>query len=264
MLKIENLTKQFIIRDGFGRQKKITALRGVNLSMASGEILGLAGESGSGKTTLAKIILALLPPTSGTVYFKGRDITKFASGELFDFRRWVQIVWQNPDSALDPRMTVEQAIAEPLFIHRQGDRIRRAKRVVELLEIVKLNTDLKDDHPHRLSSGQRQRVAIARALALSPELLICDEPVSLIDAALRLEIVELLLELRDQFKLSYLFISHDLALLRLLSDRMAIISAGEIVETAATEIFFNQPRHPCSRQLLAEFIGLSKDPVFRA
>lgn len=260
MLRMENITKQYVVKDSFGRRKNVPALRQASLTLAAGEILGVAGESGSGKTTLARIALRLLPATSGTVYFHGRDISRLSRRELLDFRCRAQIIWQNPDSALDPRMTVEQAISEPLVIHRRGGRAQRGSRVNELLELVELTGALKDRYPRQLSSGQRQRVAVARALALSPELIICDEPVSLLDAALRLQVAELLLELRDRLGLSYLFISHDLPLLRLVSDRIAVMNAGEILETADTETFFESAAHPYSRKLLA---SLDRDPQIK-
>ncbi len=251
MLKVENVSQEFQLRDHLGRKRVKLALKGVSLALATGEILGIAGESGSGKTTLAKVILRLLEPSSGTVYFQGRDVYRLSRRELFKFRRQAQIVQQNPDAALDPLMTVEQVIAEPLLIHRLVDKADLKQRVVELLKSVNLNEEVMAGYSHQLSSGQRQRVAIARALALMPQLVIYDEPVAFLDAHLRLRLLKLLLDLRRRLNLSYIFISHDLAVLRLVSDRIAVMRNGVILETAPTEKFFAEPVHVHSRQLIS-------------
>jgi len=241
MLKVEDVFQEFNMRDNLGRRQVKQGLRGVSLTLAAGEILGIAGESGSGKTTLAKVILCLLKPKSGRIYFQGRDISRFSRGELFEFRRQAQLIQQNPDTVLDPLMTVGEAIAEPLLIHRVVDKSDLSARVADLLKLVELDEDLKVDYPHQLSSGQRQRVAIARALALEPRFVICDEPVAFLDAHLRLHMVELLLDLRRRLKLSYIFISHDPAVLRLVSDRVAVMRNGELIETSPTEDIFADP-----------------------
>lgn len=250
MLKVESVTKIFRARNDSGRPYDLKALSEVDLTAGKGEILGLAGASGSGKTTLARVILGLTGPTSGEVFFEGMPVTKMKRNQLRGYRRRVQIIWQNPDSAIDPRFTVARTIMEPLMVHRLGDRLSRLARLEELLDLVDLPADLKERLPHQISSGQRQRVVIARALALAPDLIICDEPLSMVDAVLRVRLAELLLALRQKLGLTYIFISHDMSLLRRVSDRVTVMSEGRIVETSSAENFFNSPSHKASRRLL--------------
>ena len=218
--------------------------------MRRGEVLALVGESGSGKTTTARMILGLEEPTSGRIVFDGTDISGAGAGRDRELRRRIQVVFQNPDSSLDPRMTIARAIAEPLDVHRIGTPQSRRDRVVELLEQVGLTSEHLDRYPFEFSGGQRQRIAIARALAPKPDFIVCDEPVTALDVSVQAQILNLLQDIQQEQKLSYLFIAHDLAVVRQISDRVGVMYLGNIVELADADEFFAQPHHPYSVALL--------------
>jgi peptide/nickel transport system ATP-binding protein len=233
------------------RKAEFRAVDSVSFRLRKATTLAIAGESGSGKSTLARMVLGLLAPTSGTVTLDGRDVAAMSRPEALAFRRRVQAVFQNPYSSLDPMYTVFRAIEEPLRIHRIGDRKQRRAAVRELIEQVTLPSGVLDRRPRELSGGQRQRVAIARALALRPEVLVCDEAVSALDVLVQAQILELLAGLKDALGLSYLFISHDLAVIRQIADEVLVMQAGRVVEHGSTGEVFTQPRHDYTRQLLA-------------
>jgi peptide/nickel transport system ATP-binding protein len=256
LLVASDLTK--VYRSSHGkpwRKAELRAVDGVSFHLRQATTLAIVGESGSGKSTLARMALGLLAPTSGTVTFSGRNIAALNRRDALAFRRRVQPVFQNPYSSLDPMYTVFRAIEEPLRIHRVGNRQERHEAVRELAERVALPPSLLDRRPRELSGGQRQRVAIARALALRPEVLVCDEAVSALDVLVQAQILELLAELKQALGLSYLFISHDLAVVRQIADEVLVMQAGRVVEQAPTEKVFSQPQHDYTRQLLAAIPG---------
>jgi peptide/nickel transport system ATP-binding protein len=256
LLVASDLTK--VYRSSHGkpwRKAEFRAVRGVSFHLHKATTLAVAGESGSGKSTLARMVLGLLAPTSGTVTFDGCNIAALNRRDALAFRRRVQPVFQNPYSSLDPMYTVFRAIEEPLRIHRIGNRHERRAAVRELVEQVALPSSVLDRRPRELSGGQRQRVAIARALALRPEVLVCDEAVSALDVLVQAQILDLLAELKEALGLSYLFISHDLAVIRQIADEVLVMQAGRVVEHAPTDEVFSQPRHDYTRQLLAAIPG---------
>jgi len=258
LLEARDLKKQFSHKlSPFQPPKTVSAVDGINLSLNPGEILGLAGESGSGKSTVAKILMGLMPPTSGQVLFNGRTISSLNHQQLNLFRKTVQMVFQDPFSSLNPRMRIGETIAEPLLIHRvlPGEKIRG--RVQELLQRVGLSPDHYDRYPHEFSGGQRQRIGIARALAVGPEAIIADEPLSALDVSVQAQIINLLLELQTDFRLAYLLISHDLAVIRHLSNRVAIMYLGRIVEEGSRDDIFTRCLHPYTEALLAAIPGFS-------
>jgi len=263
---VEGLTVRFAVgRAGFwGRTlREVHAVEDVTLSIAPGETLGLVGESGSGKTTLGRAVLRRLTPTSGTIRFDGRDITRISGEELRRLRRRMQLVFQDPYASLNPRMTVLELVAEPLIVHGLVRRPADAReRVVELLDRCGLPDDAVDRHPHAFSGGQRQRIGIARALALSPELIVADEPVSALDVSVRAQVVNLLQDLQAELGLSYLFIAHDLSVVRHISHRIAILYAGKLVELAPTERVYESPVHPYTEALLSS-VPIPDPPVQR-
>ncbi|GII64659.1 dipeptide/oligopeptide/nickel ABC transporter ATP-binding protein [Sphaerisporangium krabiense] len=246
MLEVERLTAGYL-----GGRHRVTVVKDVTIRVDGGEIVGLVGESGCGKTTLARVITGLDRPSAGVVRFAGVDVHTLRGRALRDHRRHVQMVFQDPYLTLSPRQRVRQALAEPLRIHRIGDSRARSARVDELLDLVGLDPGVGERRPRQLSGGQRQRVAIARALALGPRLLVCDEPVTALDVSVQAKVLNLLCDLRDRLGLGCLFITHDLAVVRQLADRVAVMRDGRIVEQGPTLEVTTTPRHPYTRALLA-------------
>jgi peptide/nickel transport system ATP-binding protein len=252
LLDLTGTVKKYRIR---GRSEPFLAVDDVSLSIPRGETVAIVGESGSGKSTTARLALRLEAPDAGTVRFRGADVSKLKGPELLEFRRAVQPVFQNPYASLDPRYTIEQVIAEPLRVHKLGDAASRTKAVAELLDKVALPGSFADRYPHELSGGQRQRVAIARALALNPKLVVMDEAVSALDVLVQEQILDLMVSLQRDLGLSYLFISHDLAVVRLVSHRVYVMQAGKIVESGDPDTIFESPREEYTRQLIAAIPG---------
>jgi peptide/nickel transport system ATP-binding protein len=255
LVVVEGLRKVFPIR---GTGEEFTAVDGVSFAVPRGRTVSIVGESGSGKSTTANLLLGLDAPTAGGIRFDGTDLTALGRKDLFAFRRRVQPVFQNPYASLDPRYTVEKSITEPLRVHRVGTAAERRKAAAELLEKVALPASLAGRLPHELSGGQRQRVAIARALALSPELVVLDEAVSALDVLVQAQILELLAELQRELGLSYLFISHDLAVVRMISHAVHVMRGGRIVESGTAQEIFDHPSDDYTRELLAAIPGRSQ------
>lgn len=253
LLEVENLKKHFVAeRTLFGRPTAyIKAVDGVSFEVEAGKTLALVGESGCGKSTVSRLVLRLIEPDAGSIRFEGRDLLALDANELRAFRRDAQIIFQDPYASLNPRMTVSQILAEPLGLHDLVPSDRRRERVEQLLRLVGLEPRFARRYPHEFSGGQRQRIAIARALAVEPKLIICDEPVSALDVSIRSQILNLLRDLQDRLGLAYIFVSHDLAVVKHIADRVAVMNLGVIVETAEAQALFAGPRHPYSRALLS-------------
>ena len=252
ILDVRNLVKAFTRKRGIlASPTVVRAVNGVSFSIEEGETFGLVGESGSGKTTTGRCILRLIEPTSGEVRFRGEDVLGFSRERLRQARRDMQIVFQDPFSSLNPRMRVGSIVEEPLVIHRTGDRRQRKARVTELFELVGLDPSQLGRYPHQFSGGQRQRIGLARALALNPSFIIADEPVSALDVSVQAQVVNLLMDLQSRLKLTYLFIAHDLRLVRHICNRVAVMYLGKIVEMGETEAIFAAPAHPYTRALLS-------------
>jgi oligopeptide/dipeptide ABC transporter ATP-binding protein len=254
ILRVTNLVKHFQVGGGWfgGHAATVKAVDGVSFEIQRGETLGLVGESGCGKTTTGRCILRLETPTSGEVVFEGRDLARLSDAELRGVRRRMQVIFQDPYSSLNPRMTVGQIIAEPLAVHGiVPDRAARAARVRDLLRHAGLLPAMARRYPHELSGGQRQRVGIARALAMEPSLIICDEPVSALDVSIQAQIINLLEELQAEFGLTYLFVAHDLSVVRHISDRVAVMYLGKVMEITDRKSLYEDPQHPYTKALLS-------------
>jgi len=253
LLRVDNLVKHFpIVRGIF--QKQVGAVRavdGVSFEVKRGETLGLVGESGCGKSTTGRAILQLYRPTSGNVYFDGTDLTKLKGEDLRKTRRKMQMIFQDPYASLNPRMKVGDIVREPLLIHNVVTEAEANARVAQLLELVRLNPAFAARYPHEFSGGQRQRIGIARALALQPSFIVCDEPISALDVSIQAQVVNLLEELQEQFNLTYLFIAHDLSMVRHISDRVAVMYLGVVVELTTRNELYSNPLHPYAQALLS-------------
>ncbi|HEX2045896.1 MAG TPA: ATP-binding cassette domain-containing protein [Gaiellaceae bacterium] len=252
LLQVRDLKKHFPVRKGVLWERQVGAVKavdGVSFEITHGRTLGLVGESGSGKSTTGYCILQLMKPTSGSVRFDGKELTELPREELRRMRREMQIVFQDPYSSLDPRMTVGNIVAEPLEVHGIGTRRSRGETVRRLLEVVGFNPNYTNRYPHEFSGGQRQRIGIARALALNPKLIVCDEPVSALDVSIQAQILNLLKDLQRDFGLTYLFISHDLAVVRTMSDEIAVMNQGELVEVGPAEQVYLNPKDEYTKAL---------------
>ncbi|MCC7442346.1 MAG: dipeptide ABC transporter ATP-binding protein [Bdellovibrionales bacterium] len=254
LLKVENLVKKFSITGGIlGREvAAVKAVADVSFEIRKGETLGLVGESGCGKSTLGRCILRLIEPTSGGIYFEGRDVRAMSGPELRVLRRRMQIIFQDPFASLNPRMTVEEILGEPLDIHKVcASREERRRRILELLDMCGLRRESVTRYPHEFSGGQRQRVCIARALAVRPDFIVCDEPVSALDVSIQAQIINLMQDLQKELGLTYLFIAHDLKVVEHISDRVAVMYLGKIAELAEADELYRDPRHPYTKALMS-------------
>lgn len=253
LLEVKNLKKYFPLKKGFFHEGdgEVRAVDGISFSIQEGNSFSLVGESGSGKTTVARAILRLIEPTEGEVLWEGRDICKFSESEMKELRRNMQMIFQDPHASLNPRKTVFKSIGEPLVIHERMSGRKLRKRVEELLEIVGLKGEHLFRYPHELSGGQKQRVGIARALSLQPKLLILDEPTSALDVSVQAQMLNFLESLQERMKLTYLFISHNLAVIRYTCDVVAVMYLGKIIEMGESESIFSSPRHPYTKALVA-------------
>lgn len=258
LIRTENLRKSYRLEKGFFQKEALalTALGGIDLSIYPGETLGVVGESGCGKSTLAKLILRLEEPSEGKIFFGDREITGLQAKEIRPLRRQMQLIFQDPYASLNPRIRVGKIIEEPLSIYRIGPPGERRQKVEDLLNTVGLSSEVYDRYPHEFSGGQRQRIGIARALALRPKLIIADEPVSALDVSIQAQIINLILDLQEQFALTYLFISHDLQVVSHVSDRIAVMYAGKVVEIGTRSDFLNPPWHPYTEMLWNSVPGL--------
>ena len=253
LLAVKDLKKHFPVTGGLFQRRigSIKAVDGVDLTVEEGQSFGLVGESGSGKTTVGKTILRLIEPTDGEIVFEGRDLCKLSESEMRHLRAEMQMIFQDPYSSLNPRMTVKRIVGEPLLIHKWGKGRALEDRVRELISLVGLMEDHLFRYPHEFSGGQRQRIGIARALALEPKMLILDEPTSALDVSVQAQVLDLLLDLQKRLNLTYLFISHDLAVIRYICDRVALMYMGKILEVADVEDIFLEPMHPYTQALLS-------------
>ena len=266
LVSVQDLQMYFPVRSGIIFQKKVAdikAVDGVSFDIRRGETLGLVGESGCGKTTTGRCILQLYKPTSGQVLFEGHDLTTLKGGQLRRFRRRMQMIFQDPYSSLDPRQNAGSIIGEPLIVHKMtNSRSEYREQVAELLSVVGLNPSMSNRFPHEFSGGQRQRIGVARALAVRPSLIVCDEPVSALDVSIQAQVINLLEDLQEQFNLTYLFIAHDLSVVRHISDRIAVMYLGKIMELADRTELYENPLHPYTKALLSAVP--IPDPVIEA
>ncbi|MCR6112204.1 dipeptide ABC transporter ATP-binding protein [Bacillus sp. A301a_S52] len=253
LLKVQHLKKSFDIRGGVLARKtgEIKAVDDVSFSVKKGEVLGIVGESGCGKSTMGRTILKLVEPTAGKIIFDGKDMSSFSPQEMRPMRRNMQMIFQDPYASLNPRHKVEKIIGEPLLVHGTGDTKERKKRVSEMLEVVGLSNDQAKRYPHQFSGGQRQRIGIARALVVNPKLIVCDEPVSALDVSIQSQILNLMEDLREVFNLTYIFIAHDLSVVRHISHRIGVMYLGRMVELTNNDDLYNEPLHPYTQSLLS-------------
>ena len=254
MIRVENLQVHFPIMGGFILSKQVGSIKavdGLNFEIKQGETLGLVGESGCGKSTTGRALLQLESPTDGKIYFQSQDITQMSGEELRQLRRRMQMIFQDPYSSLNPRMTVGSIVGEPLTVYGLATGKHKQARVEQLLEIVGLNPQFVNRYPHEFSGGQRQRIVIARALSLNPDFIVCDEPIAALDVSIQAQIINLMQELQAQFGLTYLFIAHDLSVVRHICDRVAVMYLGKIVELANRDNLYHQPLHPYTQALLS-------------
>lgn len=247
IFSVKNLTKEFYS----GRKKIIKAVNNVSFELREKETYSLVGESGCGKSTTGRAALRLIEPTSGEIMYHGRDAMKFKCKEMLDFRRRMQMVFQDPYSSLNPRMTIDKIVEEPLIIHKLGNKAEREEKVAEILSKVGIRRDQFKRYPHEFSGGQKQRISMARALILNPEIIVCDEPVSALDVSIQAQVLNLLKKLQDDYNVSYLFISHDMSVVKYISDRIGVMYLGNIVEEADAEDLFAGPLHPYTQALLS-------------
>ena len=261
LIRVENLKKHFPITAGLFRRQvgTVKALDGISFDLMPQETLGLVGESGCGKTTAGRTVLSLYPATEGQVFFNEIELTALKSNELRRIRQKMQMIFQDPQDSLNPRMTVGSIVSEPLVEHTKLSAVERTERVEELLQAVGLNPQYTNRYPHEFSGGQRQRIGIARALALNPEFIICDEPIAALDVSIQAQVVNLLEDLQEKLGLTYLFISHDLSMIRHMAKRVAVMYLGHIVEIASSQELYTNPQHPYTRALLSAVP--SHDPV---
>jgi ABC-type oligopeptide transport system ATPase subunit len=258
LLVVENLTKHFPVTRGIVFQKEVATVKavdGISFSVKEGETLGVVGESGCGKSTMARCIMRLLDPTSGRIMFNGRDITNLSRTDMRPVRRELMMIFQDPYASLNPRKRVGFIVAEALQVHKIGTDAEVKRRVQELLEVVGLNPEHYNRFPHEFSGGQRQRIGVARALAVNPKLIVCDEPVSALDVSVQAQLLNLLNELRGELGLSYLFITHDLAVVRQVADRLYVIHRGTIVESGTVDDVLDRPRHAYTQELVRAVPG---------
>ncbi|MFZ3589983.1 ABC transporter ATP-binding protein [Bacillus sp. DJP31] len=252
LLEIKDLKQHFPIKKGFfGENRIVKAVDGVSFTLEKGETLGVVGESGCGKSSLGRSILRLVEPTAGEIKFKGTDISSFTRKQMKELRRDMQIVFQDPFASLNPRNTIRTILEAPLKIHSIGNRDERMNIIERLVEKIGIRKDQLDNYPHEFSGGQRQRIGIARALTLNPELIIADEPVSALDVSVQSQVLNLLVDLQKEFNLSYIFISHDLSVVQHISDRVAVMYLGKVVELADVDSLYNTPLHPYTKSLLS-------------
>ena len=254
LVEVKNLKKYFNLRTGFIFNKtagSVKAVDDVSFFIKKGETFGLVGESGCGKSTTARLLLRLTQQTAGEVYYKGINLLKLKRSQMFKFRKEIQIIFQDPYASLSPRMTIGDIVSEPLEIHKVGDKNSRLKSIKQTLKTVGLNPEHLNRYPHEFSGGQRQRIGIARALVLQPEFIICDEPVSALDVSVQAQILNLMIDLQQQYNLTYLFIAHDLSVVKYVSNRIGVMYLGKIVEVATSENLYKNPLHPYSMGLLS-------------
>ena len=259
IIDVAGLSKHFPVKKVAGKKQTLRAVDGVSFSVKKGSVFSIVGESGCGKSTVARLILRLIAPTEGNIFFEGKDIRELRGAALREFRESVQIIFQDPFASLNPRMTIFDAVSEPLKIHKIAPKGELKERVVKLITSVGLQPDILDRYPHEFSGGQRQRICIARALAVSPEVIVADEPLSALDVSIQAQILNILRDLKDRQHISFLFISHDLRVVRYFSDEIAVMYLGKIVEHAEAEELFNNPLHPYTVVLLSSAPKLKPD-----